>query len=242
MSKIVIISQIIIGSFLGIASLVFVLNRVIPFPPLEVDDFVVGKNSEIILFSPFNRTFYIYSPDLKIIKRFKRPETKGLTKMVIDENDCIYTVNRGELYKYDMNGSRQLLFWHSSDQSDNWRLTPEEKVECFSNESVDRGNLFATTRLRRIAKPGDILFFETSKSDMQSIQDPFTDDNGNKYVCKNWFYGIQVYNQKGELIKNLKLPFFLRPFAMPFPVLYLWLTGLALMVIISFFFKNREIR
>jgi hypothetical protein len=237
MPKIFVFLQIIIGSYLGACAVVFILNGMIPFPPLDVEDFVVNRNSEVIIFSHSNNTFYIYSPDYKVRKRFKIPESQGVSKLAIDENNNIYEANGGFLIKYDMNGARQLVSSVSLGALENWRLTPEGKIEYFAKPIGNENKLFSTKRLRRVARLGDILFFETSKS-LRCLEDPFVDENGIRYVCKNWYSGIKIFNRRGELIKTLGPPFFLKPFALPFPGSYLWVIGLTLMVIIQFMFKN----
>lgn len=230
--------QVIILCYIAIFVLVLVAASVIPsFPPVGMEDFVVNRNSDIVLFSYFSYKIYIYSPDLKLKKSFNVGGSGGAF-LAIGENNDIYIEN-GDLLVYDMNGTFKNAFPESPGILGNWRLTRESKVEEFRGSSGVTTELTRTKRLRRLARPGDILFYKLGLIEPENVQDPFIDDNGNRYVTKGWFYGIKVYNRKGKLIKELNPPFFLRPFLSGFPGLYVTFGCAFILIFISIVFKNQ---
>ncbi len=232
--------QIVIGGYLILGIMIVVVTKLIPIAPLEISDYVVTKDSEIVIFSNFDSRFYIYSIDLKLKTSFKIPEYSGGPMLAIDENNNIYLAKRRSVLKYDMHGEGKLVASVSLDQPENWKLSKDVDVKHFNKISEDAGQVFTSKRLRRIAKPGDILFYEKSRADIVSIQEPFTDNKGNKYVCEKWFSGIKIFNSSGKFIAHLKPPILLSAFTLPFPGLYLWISGLTIIVLIQTLIRVRK--
>lgn len=226
--KLVKVVQMVILGYMILLVIIYFINRFISIAPLELSDYVVSNKSEIIIFSDIENKFYIYSVDLKLIRTFAIPSYGGGPKLAIDESNNIYMVKRRAVLKLDMQGHSQLVGDVSLDNPDNWRLTKEGIIKHFDEATETESKLFSSNRLRRIAKPGDILFYEKNRSAVTNFTDPFVDMKGNKYICKKWFHGITVVNSSGKLIAHLTPPLLLRAFTLPYPGLYCWIGGIAI--------------
>jgi hypothetical protein len=220
--------QMVILSYLILLVMIYFINRLISIAPLELSDYVVSNKSDIVIFSDIENKFYIYSADLKLMRTFTIPSYGGGPMLAIDESNNIYMVKRRAVLKLDMQGHLQLVGSVSLDDPDNWRLTKEGIVKHFNEATETESKLFSSNRLRRIAKPGDIIFYEKDRSAVTSIKDPFVDMKGNKYICENWFNGITVINSSGKLMAHLTPPPLLRAFTLPYPGLYCWIGGIAI--------------
>lgn len=226
--------KIIVGAYLAIGSIVWISNLFFPLPPLEVSDFVVNKDSELIIYSNFNRTFYIYGREGKIKSRFKIPEAGGFPLLTIDANNNIYMARRRSIVAYGMNGDTKGITSATLDAPENWRLNNEGIIEHFIKPVNNEEQLFNTNRLRRIAGLGDTLFFQKKTYSGHSINDQFTDDKGYRYVCNNWITGIKVFNVNNELVLSIVPPKYLRAFVLPYPGWYIGITCMLLLVIMQF--------
>lgn len=221
--------QIIVGLYLIFSLVLYILNQIKPLAPLSVHDFVVSKNGEIVIASDHDERIFIYARNMKLIKTFQIPEEISAPLLAIDENSMIYMLKGNTVHRYDMTCDGVRIEKAALDLPRNWRLTNEGSVRHFLKHK-DNENVFATHRLRRIARPGDILFFD-SDNPYNLIQDPFVDDKENKYVSHGWFSGINIIDPTGTVTGSLKPPLLLREFVMPFPGLYLIIISIAVLII-----------
>ena len=230
--KLITAIQIVTVAYILLFLLVYFINRFFSIAPLEISDYVVSSNSEIVIYSDFENKFYIYDADLKSIRIFPIPSYGGGSPLAIDENNNLYLAKRRSVLKLDMQGHLQSAASASLDEPESWRLTKEDAVVHF-NETTKDESIFHAMRLRRIAKPGDLLFYERDRSAVYSITDPFIDMKGNKYTCKNWLNGITVVNSSGQLKAHLRPPLLMRAFILPFPGAYFWIGGIALSALLE---------
>jgi hypothetical protein len=236
--SIVRIVQISILAYFFIYIAVYAVNQAVRFAPLEINDFIVSKDSEIITASSHDDNLYIYSTDLKLLKTYKSPGCAG-PKLTIDNKNNIYMLCGNEVYLFQKSGMRKKIGTAPLESPRNWKLISEGVIEHF--EKIDGNSMpFETQRLRRVAENNDILFYQSAGKGSPILQDPFVDDKGNKYVCLSWFAGIDVQNSSGEMKAQLRLPLVIRIFILPFPGFYLISIGILLLAITSAMLRRKH--
>ena len=239
--NIFIVYVIIFASYFALFLMMYVIDRyLISIAPLELSDYVVTTDSDIVIFSETESKFYIYDVNLKLKRAFRIFPASGGAKLAIDSSNNLYFVRQGGLYRFDLQGRYQFISKVELYEPENWRLSIEGVVEHFKEAAEQERQSFSANRLRRIAMPGDILFYAKDRSAITRITDPFVDIKGNKYICQEWFYGIKVYNSNGKLISHLEPPLILKLFIIPFPALVCIIGGFATGCILDIFIRRMK--
>jgi len=211
--------------FMAACAVVWITGRMFVLWPLQLSDFVVNGEGELVLLSQFNEAIFVYSPQGGLVRSFRLTEGNGKPQLCVDSAGNLYVARRRSVEIYGSDGTPKGVFSTSLAAREDWRLTDSGQIEHMEPAEIGQPPPFTTDRLRRIARPGDILFYQSSRP-LARLDDPFVDDGGINYHCASWFSGIRADDAQGQNPAELRPPFWLRPFLMPWPGGYAFIIGL----------------
>lgn len=206
----------------------YLMNQVSPHAPFDINDFVVSKEKELVISSNTDSNLYIYSNRMELVKVIKGPSCNGPV-ITIDDKSNIYMLCGNNVYFITGDKVLNRIGAAPLKSSQIWRLTREGIVEHIEKWD-ERAAPFTSTRLRHIAKAGDILFYQSEGTRTITVEDPFYGADGLRYEYQGWLNGIVVFSPEGQREGEFRLPLLARIFMFPYPGVYIVSMGVLLLI------------
>ena len=195
----------------------------LPLPWSTIDDFIEAPNGDIYVDSKFYNRIIRHDKAGRFIASYSYPlGTSKFTNLAVDVEGRIYVYQEWQISI--CSPELKILSQHSVSSSGGHTYSQLDVNGQLVLKTASQIDLIPK-RTRRVLRPGDTVFTNLTRDAETNI---FTCDDGSFLVRKGW--GVKKYSGQ-HMLANYNSPWFLMPFALPWPGIIAWIGFMIVMFI-----------